>query len=120
MDSSFVILYNRERLIGDRPEIAVSVKSVGWNSMQAAQLGYEGDMLPLGPAEDGDEIIVKRGIVKINAPIYLDCDLTFSREKNYAGGGGGGWSGGGRLVCLLVCLLKFVGVCWCLVGSERH
>jgi len=95
MDSSFVILYKRERLIGDRPEIAVLCASVGFNTMQGAQQGYEGDMIPLGPAEDGDEIIVKRGVVRIDAPIHLDCDLTFSREKNYAGGGGGGWSGGG-------------------------
>ena len=95
MDSPFVILYKRERLIGDRPEIAVYVQSVGFNSMNGAQQGYEGDMLPLGPAEDGDEIIVKRGVVRITAPIFLTCSLTFSREKNYAGGGGGGWSGGG-------------------------
>ena len=95
MDSPFVILYKRERLIGNRPEIAVYVQSVGFKSMAGAQQGYEGDMLPLGPAEDGDEIIVKRGVVRITAPIYLTCSLTFSREKNYAGGGGGGWSGGG-------------------------
>ena len=95
MDSSFVILYKRERLIGDRPEIAVLCTSVGFNTMQGAQQGYEGDMIPLGPAEDGDEIIVKRGVIRLKAPIFLDCDLTFSREKNYAGGGGGGWSGGG-------------------------
>lgn len=95
MDSSFVVLYKRERLIGDRPEIAVLCTSVGFNTMQGAQQGYEGDMIPLGPAEDGDEIIVKRGVVRINTPIFLNCDLTFSREKNYAGGGGGGWSGGG-------------------------
>ena len=95
MDSSFVILYQRERLIGDRPEIAVYLQSVGFNTMTGAQQGYEGDNLPLGPAEDGDEIIVKRGVVQITAPIFLECSLTFSREKNYAGGGGGGWSGGG-------------------------
>jgi hypothetical protein len=95
MDSSFVILYKRERRIGDRPDIDVYVQSVGFNTMLGAQQGYEGSMISLGPAEDGDEIIVKRGVVKIETQIVLDCDLTFSREKNYAGGGGGGWSGGG-------------------------
>ena len=32
---------------------------------------------------------MKRGVVKIDVPIFIACDLTFSREKNYAGGGGG-------------------------------
>ena len=95
MNASFVILYKHERRIGDRPDIDVMVQSAGFDTMQGALRGHEGNMISLGPAQDGDEIIVKRGVISVEAPIYLDCDLTFSRERNYAGGGGGGWSGGG-------------------------
>ena len=44
MDARFIILYKRERLLGTRPEIAVYVQSVGWNSMTAALKGQDSHM----------------------------------------------------------------------------
>ena len=44
MDARFIILYKRERLLGTRPEIAVYVQSVGWNSMTAALKGQDRHM----------------------------------------------------------------------------
>ena len=93
--SPVVVVFKDPRPVGGDPSVGVFVERCGYSSVQAALSGLDEGRLPMGPAADGDIVMMKRGVHCLAAPMVLSSSVLVRRERNFSGGGGGGYSGGG-------------------------
>ena len=94
--SRAVMVYSEPRHLDQASVNDDVVMSVcGFSSIIAAVLGSEPGAVSLGPATEGDSLLLRRGVHVLHHPVVIDKGITVKRERSYAGGGGGGYSGGG-------------------------
>jgi hypothetical protein len=93
--STVIAVYGRARNVGSDGAVGVEMTRFPFMTLAGAIYGSEENIMPMGPAVEGDTLFLRRGIHRVREAIKLNHSFTARSEVTYAGGGGGGFSGGG-------------------------